>query len=145
MNRVVGIVAAVALVMHFTLGCCAHSCQFAETIRPQFVQATEAVNTGCCHRGHRHHRSDVQHSATDAGAHGIKIAHLPCQHQCEPCSCTVTLNEKVQLPTESQVSAIVVADDQARFGVIATDHATGQVSLVLPGQHLHALCERFLI
>lgn len=144
MNRVVGIVAAVALVMHFTMGCCAHSCHFNGHACPQVVQSSQSVSTRCCHRGHRH-RAHAQRPASAANDQGIKVASSPCQHSCEHCSCTVTLNEKVRLPAEGLVATLVVRDDPGRLGLIATERNTSQVSIVLPGQHLHALCERFLI
>lgn len=144
MNRVVGIVATLALVMHFTLGCYAHSCHHPGCVSSQVVQEIEAGSTRCCHHGHRHH-AHKQRPTTDAASPGFKAASTPCQYHCEHCSCTVTLNEKVQFPIENWAFAIVVYDDPARLGLIATDRATGQVSIVLPGQRVHALCERFLI
>lgn len=146
MNRVVGIVVAISLVMHFTLGCCAQPCHFSGAGNSRLAQASETSASKCCHRGHGHrHQTRSERPSTEANAQVGKVVSIPCHHDCGHCSCVAIQSEKVQLPVESQVHELFLLRDSVRIGFVATARPTGQVSLVLPGQHLYSLCERFLI
>ena len=163
MRSLVGIIATIATVIHFTFGCCLHPCHASGRGDCVTLGIEAAACEDCCH-AHDHSRDHARDDAHDddhadaaceaAGGScehdGVSLVAAPAGdacHGCEGCHCAATSTETGTTFPWPQEAAVIVPDgDGSAFAPFA-DARERQ----LPDPDVHPcpgrnpLFERFLI
>jgi len=148
----IGTIATIAMVIHFTFGCCAHPSHFTGDCNSCFVSA-KAESKPCCHGGHEDHEheghshshaSDVE-TACDGG---VLLASHGESHSCEGCSCAATIIIKMATPTFFlSVTGVVtsIAEVPPRLPLSVSAAWLRPDQFAYSGLRPHSIFERFLI
>ena len=152
MQAFIGTIATIAMVIHFTFGCCAHLSHFTGDCKSCFVTA-KADSKSCCHAGHDDHEHEGHgHSHyPDAETADDGEAHLACQdasHTCEGCTCAATISIKVVSPTyylSATGFVVAVAEAPLRLPLSVSAAWLRPDQFAYSGLRPHSIFERFLI
>ena len=149
MRSLVGIITTIAMVIHFTFGCCLHPCHGGG--RGECVShATDALACDACCDACDHEDAASELGGVPCGhAEGIVSAIVVSEncHGCEGCHCaatsTQTLTTCLWSPLASGIAAAIESDAITRFAVACGKQPPEPN--VHPCPSRHALFERFLI
>ena len=158
MRGMVGVIAMVATVMHFTFGCCLHPChRGGHTADPCSGSQTGAVDV-CCHEdGHATgcdeqscHERSMDHGEAGSGIAALGSGRNECHgdcHACGGCQCAATSAPSPPTCNWSPAVAFVVTtpdgDSPALRASLSEDMPPDPC--VDAGRRRHLLLERFLI
>ena len=153
MRSLVGIITTIAMVIHFTFGCCLHPCHGGGRGECVSQAIPAAACDECCHDDHDRHEHDeaadeADGVSCDAADSSLVAALVPDScHPCQGCHCAATSTEGVThlkwSPMASRIVATIESEAITLLAVACGKHP--------PDPHLHpcprghALFERFLI
>ena len=152
MRPLIGIIATVATVIHFTFGCCLHPCHQA---CPR-VCGAQPVQASCCDHSSHGHEEGAEGTATaapvcesaPASASGLWFASEDSEHgaDCSGCHCTATATSEIETFQWSPLTSGIwsVNSDLIRPWMRHSE-ARASAARQRLGQRAEQLCERLLI
>ena len=160
MRSLVGIITTIAMVIHFTFGCCLHPCHFGGCSEAVPHAVESAACDPCCH-DHDDLASEGESSAcgriedvraavvgVEEGRATIVVAdHCLGSDGCQGCHCVATSTETGATASWSPLASGIVAALDSKAIVLFADACETRVvdPHVHPCPCRHALFERFLV
>lgn len=130
-RALIGIVATVTMVIHFTVGCCTHVLHDAEHV----------CSSHDHHAAHGHADEDTQEACE---VEPIAIVSQQA-HDCDGCRCVATRSASVTLPILCELRAHVICIIPAQLSWSSAVLARTPDPFVYSGLRPHCVFERFLI